>query len=123
MDKIIYFTAGAVATGPELAAIAALNAVAEAPYEIAVRRGDGVGSMSYGAGVEPADYVAGTPPAPYNSGYPVFDPANPPAPPTLPATQAVVANNQELVVPVTGSYATKAKVTVVAGVVTAIVLS
>lgn len=40
-----------------------------------------------------------------------------------PATKALVSNGQALTVPVTGTYATKATVTVAGGVVTAIVLS
>lgn len=41
----------------------------------------------------------------------------------LPATQTKISNGQQLVVPVTGTYATKATVTVAGGVVTAIALS
>jgi hypothetical protein len=42
---------------------------------------------------------------------------------SIDATKAVVSNTQQLTVPVTGTYATKATLTVVAGAVTAIVLS
>lgn len=78
MERIVYFTAGAVATAPELAEIAAINTAIAAKYDCVVRRGDGVGSLDYGAGPEPADYVAGTPPAGFDT-LPVFDPENPPA--------------------------------------------
>jgi hypothetical protein len=43
--------------------------------------------------------------------------------PALPSTQTIVSNGQNLVVPVTGTYVTKAVPTVVGGVITAIVLS
>lgn len=74
MSKIIYFTAGEVATEGELEDIAAINAKAVAPYEVVVRRGDAV-SNEYGAGIEDADFVAGTIPADYDDSeeFPVFD--------------------------------------------------
>ena len=62
-SKIIYFTAGEVATGDELTEIAALNAAAAAPYEIVVRRGDVVGDQDFGAGPEACAFVAGTVPS------------------------------------------------------------
>lgn len=39
MQKILYFTAGPNPSGPEQADIAALNALAAAPYEVGVRNG------------------------------------------------------------------------------------
>ena len=89
---MLYFTAGAIATTDERAEIAAINAQAAAPYQVNVRRGDGVGSINYGAGIEACDYVAGTPPMAYVS-KPVYDPDAPPAP-VLPSTQAVVTSGQ-----------------------------
>lgn len=116
MQKILYFTAGALATETELEEIDALNALAEKPYEVFVRRGDSVGSMAYGAGVEATDYIAGTPPAPYDNTdpeegpvYPVFDPDNPPV--NLPPEQAIVTDGQ-----IVGTYT----ITVVDNEVTAI---
>lgn len=120
MVKVIYFTAGAIATAPELAEIAKFNAAAVAPLEVVVRRGDGVGSQEYGAGEEAADFVAGTPPAPYDDAedYPVADPDNPPLGGALGPLQAVVTNGQEI--EVTGGTAT---ITVVAGEITEIVIA
>lgn len=93
-SKIIYFTAGPVATAAEKIAIDKLNAIAEAPYSVYTR--NAVGGFKYGAGKESADYVAGTIPSDYN-GVPVIDPDNPPEP-TLPATDAVVSNGGTVVV-------------------------
>lgn len=75
-QKIIFFTAGAKPTGPEQTAINGINALTIPAYEVAVRRGDGVGSISYGAGPEQTDFVMGTPPDEYD-GVPVFDPEAP----------------------------------------------
>lgn len=118
--KVIYFTAGAIATSGELADIAKLNVAAVAPLEVVVRRGDGVGSQEYGAGEEAADYVAGTPPAPYDDpeDYPVADPDNPPLGAALGPLQAVVIDGQEIAV--TGGTAT---ITVVDGEITEIVIA
>lgn len=115
--KVIYFTAGAIATSGELADIAKLNVAAVAPLEVVVRRGDGVGSQEYGAGEEAADYVAGTPPAPYNVAldYPA---ALGPLGAALGPLQAVVTNGQEIAV--TGGTAT---ITVVNGEITEIVIA
>lgn len=114
--KVLFFTAGITATSGELASIAALNAIAEKPYEVVVMNK----KMPQSVPLRAADYVAGSPPAEY-AATPVIDPANPPS--GLPATKAVVTNGVALTVPVTGVYATKATPTVVNGVVTAIVLS
>lgn len=88
--KIIYFTAGRIPTTNEKNAIAALNALAVAPFEVAVR--SAADSLAYGAGNEAADYKAGSPPASY-AATPVFDIANPPES-GLPGTNAIVADNQ-----------------------------
>lgn len=120
MAKIIYFTAGAVATTDEKADIDKLNALTEVPFEVVVRRGDSVGTYSYGAGLEASDYVSGTVPTAFNA-RPVVDPDNPPS--GLPATQAIVSNAQALAVPVTGTYTTTATFTVAGGAITGIVLS
>lgn len=63
MQKVIYFTATNIPTTEELAEIAALNARAVAPFEVAVRNSEAVNN--YGAGPEAADYVMGTRPAAY----------------------------------------------------------
>lgn len=118
--KILYFTVGPTPTGGELTAIATLNALAGAPYSVQVR--NGAIPAVYQPNNEPADYAAGTVPAAFN-GLPVFNPAAPPNPPTLPLTQAVVSNGVDMVVPVTGVYATKIKATVVNGVITGFVAS
>lgn len=120
MVKVIYFTAGAIATAPELAEIAKLNAATVPALEVVVRRGDGVGTQLYGAGEEAADYVAGTPPAPYDDteDYPVADPDNPPVGAILGPLQAVVTDGQEITV--TGGTAT---ITVVDGEITEIVIA
>lgn len=96
MKKVIYFTAGDKPTTGEQAEIDALNALAALPYNVVVR--NGARSTAFGAGIEAADYVAGTIPTAYNDAetYPVFDPDAPPAPDTLPATQAVVSDAQVL---------------------------
>lgn len=62
--KVIFFTAGALPTVDEAAAIAVLQAGATKPYDLVVRRGDLItaDAYSYGAGPEACDYVAGTPP-------------------------------------------------------------
>jgi len=121
--KVIYFIAGTVPDATELADIAKLNAAKVPAYEIAVRTK--LASPNFGAGKEAADYVAvkagGTMPTAYNA-VPVIDPANPPAQ-SLPATQAIVSHNVDIVVPVTGVYVTKIKATVVAGAITGFVLS
>jgi len=104
-QKVLYFTAGPVATAGELADIAALNAAALPAYEIGVRSGDTARVKGeYGEGrLEPATYIAGTPPAAYTNAededenpiYTVLDPDNLPAPP-LPDDQAVVTDEDTL---------------------------
>lgn len=99
MKRILYFTAGPQATTNEKAAIAALNVLAAPQYEVRVL--NGLESPNYGAGQITGDFVAGTIPASYKDDqeapiYPVFNPASPPAPPNLPATQAIVADEQVL---------------------------
>lgn len=120
MPKIIYFTAGDTPTGPETTAINALNAYVPAGYEVVVR--NRLASQNFGAGPEACDYVAGTLPAglPW-SGKPVFDPAAPPRPTSLPSTRAVVSNGQKIA-GVTGS-GTFANIVVSGGVVTGVTLT
>lgn len=99
MKRILYFIAGQQATSGELADIAALNALAEKPYEVRVM--SALQSPNYGAGPITGDFLAGTIPDVYKDSeedpiYPVFSIAAPPTPPTLPATQAVVSDEQVL---------------------------
>lgn len=93
-QKVIYFTGTQTATTAEKAAIAALNALTEKPYEVLVFNSQQ--SPNYGAGPDDADFVAGTIPTQYED-VPVIDPANPPAP-ELPATETVVSNGQAITV-------------------------
>jgi hypothetical protein len=119
--KVIFFTAGTTATAGEIADIAKLNAAAEAQYEVIVA--NGAANAKYGETdrIIPSDFVAGTIPTEYAA----IDEIDPDAIPNqaLAATQAIVEDAQALTVPVTGTYATTATVTVVDNVVTAIVLS
>jgi len=99
MKRILYFTAGEQATSYELEEIATLNALAEKPYEVRVL--NALQSPNYGASPIAGDFLAGTIPAAYKDEwedpiYPVFDITTPPAPPTLPATQAIVSDGQVL---------------------------
>lgn len=127
--KVLYFTAGITPTSPELAEIAKLNAVTAPQYQVIVM--NGAANAKYGETdrLVPGDYVAGTVPAIYEIEdedderiYPEIDPDNIPNQ-ALTSTQTIVSHNQEVTVPVTGTYATKAKFTVVNGVITGIVLS
>jgi hypothetical protein len=117
--KVLYFTADKVPTTGELADLTKLNAAALPGYDIQVRNTDI--STNIGHGVESADYVAGTVPADVYDGVTVLDPDNLPS--GLPATQAIVSDGVDLVVPVTGTYATKITPTIAAGVITGFVLS
>lgn len=63
--KILFFTAGTLATAGELAQIAALNAMAVPGYEVGVRNSQASGS--FGAGIEDCDLVAGTIPTAFNA--------------------------------------------------------
>lgn len=103
MKKLIYFTAGPVATTGELAAIAKINASAAKPLDVLVMNSKA--STAYGAGNAAADYVAGTVPSAY-SAVTVFNPDAPPAPDNLPTTQAVVANGQKVAASGAGIVAT-----------------
>lgn len=119
--RILYFTAGAVATGPEKTAIDKLNAIVGSSFEVHVR--NGAIPNQYGVGnLEDADYVAGTIPTAYNDEetYPVADPDAPPAP-SVKATQAVVTSGEAVagVTLVGTAGAGKSMVlTIVAGVIT-----
>lgn len=119
--KVIFFTAGTTATAGEIADIAKLNAAAEAQYEVIVA--NGAANAQYGDTdrIIPSDFVAGTVPTKYNA----VDVIDPDAIPNqaLAPTQAIVNDAEALTVPVTGTYATTATVSVVDGVVTGIVLS
>lgn len=112
--KVIYFTAGPIATAPELAAIAKLKAVAGAPFDVQVR--NALESNSYGYGPEAAAYVAGTRPSAYTSTvtYPPFDPDKPPIPVT--STQKVLNHGDTFTF--TGMGGGTISVSIVAGVVT-----
>lgn len=99
MKRILYFTAGQQATNGELADITALNALAEKPYEVRVM--SALQSPNYGAGPIAGDFLAGTIPDAYKDEqedpiYPVFNITAPPTLPTLPATQAIVSNEDIL---------------------------
>lgn len=118
--KIIFFTAGIGPTGGETTAINKLLARCDADYELVIRNRLQSGT---GESVEACDFVAGTVPA--SGDYDevdVIDVDNIPAQSLL-ATEAVVEHNVDIVVPVTGVYATKIKATVVAGAITGFVLS
>jgi hypothetical protein len=97
--KIIYFTAGEVPTTNEKNDIAALNALAVAPFEVVVRAKNR--PLDFGAGVEDADYAAfvsgGSAPAPYDDteDYPVFLLSAPKAS-ALPATNAIIKSGQKI---------------------------
>jgi hypothetical protein len=118
--KIIFFTAGIEPTGPEATAIAKLQARTTPDYSLVIRNRlqSGVGES-----VEACDFVAGTVPASgdYDEIDVIDEDAMPPQ--NLLATEAIVQHNVDIVVPVTGVYATKIKATVVAGVITGFVLS
>lgn len=107
MKKVIYFTAGAVATTDEKAAIAKLNALTTPAYEVTVM--NATQSPNYGYGIQAADYKAGSPPSAY-SAVPTINPDAPPTPDNLPSTQAVV-NNAQKITGVTGT-GTVANITV-----------
>lgn len=58
-QKILYFTAGSIPTGPELAEIAAIPL-----FDVLVR--NAAGNPLYGTKIEPCDYVAGSIPESYS---------------------------------------------------------
>lgn len=122
-QKVIFFTAGPVATAGELADIAQLNALTEPRYDVKVRNGALADGMKFGAGIEDADFVAGTIPTEYsNAGtYPVIDPDNPPNPP-VDADQAVVtsgASYSNVTLTGTAGAGKTMVLTIAAGVITA----
>lgn len=116
--RVMYFTAGRVPTGGELAEIAALNALAAQPFEVVVR--NALDSPNFGAGIEAADYKAGSPPVAY-AGVTAFPTGTALYPlSSLPADHAIVKNGQKRN-GVTGAGANVvATFTVAAGVVSAI---
>lgn len=122
-QKVIFFTAGPVATAGELEDIDKLNALTEPRYDVYVRNGGLSGGMNYGAGIEATDLVAGTIPTAYNDAedYPVIDPDAPP-PPAVNANQKVItsgANNANVTLTGTAGAGKTMVLTIVAGVVTA----
>lgn len=119
MKRIIYFTAAQVPSSLELADIAALNGIAEKPYEVIVMHSDL--DTLYGANPLVADFVAGTIPDAYkDEGTPIYSTFSitaPPNPPNLPATQCVVSDTQVLATSDGGTVT----LTIVAGVITSAV--
>lgn len=110
MQKIIYFLAGATATGPELAEIAAFNEAVAQGYQIQVSNGSippGLGNMpNPDPDPEPedptdvvrpevCDFVAGTVPDLY-AGKPEITPAEITG--ALTDTQIVVTDGDEIVI-------------------------
>lgn len=95
-QRIVYFTAGRVATTQEKADIAEIAAVVDPQFSLSVFNAEA--SPNYGAGIAEADYVAGTIPTPYSDAevYPVFNPDNPPF--ALPPAQAIVSDEMVLVI-------------------------
>jgi hypothetical protein len=96
--RILYFTSGIAPTTGQAAEIAKLIAITPAAFEVLILNGQQTSAKKRVA----ADYVAGAIPPTYRDGgidsgtslYTIIDPNNPPAPNTLPATQAVVYNGQ-----------------------------
>lgn len=95
MKKVIYFSAGYDLTDDEIAELAALNAIGAPALEINVS--NGAVDPGIEGGVEECDYVAGTAPTAYAE-VDAFDIDNPPRLDTIPATQAVVYDTQELTI-------------------------
>lgn len=108
-NKVIYFTAGDVATTAEKADIQKLNELAVSPYDVGVR--SAVRPMSSGGPLEAADYVAGTIPTAYED-VPVIDPDNPPEI-VLPPTKLIVTNGDTAQVTTLDGTATYADATIV----------
>jgi hypothetical protein len=106
-DRVIFGTAGSTPTAGETADIAQLKEMAQANYEIRVVNAARVTKRNLGT----AAYMAGTIPtvykrdggAPDSSLYPLLDPDNPPTPPNLPSTQAMVYSGQVIPLPGGGS--------------------
>jgi|ERR1044072_1315339 hypothetical protein len=127
--KILYFTAGILPTSPELAEIAKFNAVTDPQYELIVMNGSANAKYGEPNRLVPGDFVAGTVPVIYESlnedderVYPEINPDSIPNQ-ALTATQAIVTHNVVMTLPVTGTYTTGIKATVVNGVITGFVLS
>lgn len=95
MKKIIYFTAGTTPTEQEAADIAFLNALV-GQYELNVSNGAVVPNLGADV-IETCDYVAGTIPTAYDA-VDEFDITAPPLPPAMIATQAVVTDEQEIII-------------------------
>lgn len=95
MKKVIYFSAGYSLTNDEKAELAALNAMAAPAFEVNVSNGGASSGLE--TVVEECDYAAGTIPDAYSE-VDEFDIANPPRLETIPATQAVVYDTQELTI-------------------------
>jgi hypothetical protein len=95
MKKVIYFSAGYDLTDDEVAEVAALNAIAAPAFEVNVSNGAVLSGLE--TVLEECDYVAGTAPEAYAE-VDTFDIENPPRLETVPATQAVVYDTQELTI-------------------------
>jgi hypothetical protein len=116
--KIIYFTAGAVATVGEKADIAALNALCVPAYSVNVSNGSVAPHLGNSGGspiLEASDFVAGTVPEGYEE-VDVIDPDAPPAP-DVGDTRAVIEDDQVITI-----GAATYTFTIAAGVITAIVV-
>lgn len=92
--RVIFFTAGPLATTNELAAIAKLNAVAVAQYEVLVANGSQNAKYGETNRLIPCDFVAGVVPTIYNAKA-TIDPNNIPNQ-ALTSTQAIVSNGQKV---------------------------
>jgi len=109
--KIIYFTAGAVATSGEKADIEALNALCEPAYSLSVANGSVPDNLGMTPNLDPdpepedpefvpllqaCDYVAGTVPSAYD-GRDEIDPDAPP-PPDVGADRAVISDGDVITI-------------------------
>jgi|PlaIllAssembly_1097288.scaffolds.fasta_scaffold07940_7 hypothetical protein len=99
--KVIYFTAGDVATVGEKADITALRSQAAAPYTVVVRSAP---RSRLRATPESADYLSGSIPPNYRDGgidsgtplHTVYDRTNPPDPATLVSSQAILRDGDHV---------------------------
>lgn len=85
--KVIYFTAGNVATTAENDAITRLQKIYGT---VAVRSGANLAATKYGANLETADAIAGTPPQAYTDAIGSYADGN--------VTQAALANPEALII-------------------------
>lgn len=112
--KVVYFTAGVVATSGELADIAKLNAAAEPQYQVLVANGAADSKYGETDRIIPSDFAAGTIPDEYSE----VDEIDPDAIPNqaLLATQAIVEDAQVLNVTGGGTVALTIEDGVITGV-------